>query len=268
MFTSSQQISRDAYDASHAFVRSGGYMPAIQLLVRRAALREPPDAYAMLRLRPVHSLQNGALYGADVTLPQDCGASPSNDPQHATGWLLFAACVQGLLNADALPISVALPYGTRLDHDLVAQAEAALDRSGSSPGLLTLELGEDILQNAGADSLLALSALRDAGLGVAVGVSEAAAGMRAICRLPVTCLRLQPRLVQDLPDSRPARDAVEQAVEIAHALHASVVGSGARTALQRDILADLGVDAASGPVFGPALPAQAFRQALRETLYA
>ena len=165
-------------------------------------------------------------------------------------------------------MSVALPPGSGLDAELVDQTAAALDRSGTQPGLLTVELGEHVVWTAGADSLLALSALRDIGVGVAVEVSEASMGLRTICRLPVTCLRLRPELVRSLSDSRPARDAVEVAVGIAQALEATVVGCDVRTALDRDILADLGVDAANGPLFGPALPAPVFRQAVRRPLHA
>ena len=64
------------------------------------------------------------------------------------------------------------------------------------------------------------------------------------------------------------RDQRIAAVGIAQALEATVVGCDVRTALDRDILADLGVDAANGPLFGPALPAPVFRQAVRRPLHA
>ena len=83
-------------------------------------------------------------------------------------------------------------------------------------------------------------------------------------RLPLTNLRLDTSMVRHLEASRDARRAVADAVGVAHALDATVVATGVRTERERDILADLGCDAAQGALFGMTMPAYIFRRSLSE----
>ncbi len=234
------------------------------LLVHRSGARPRPIGFGeILQMQPVHALHDCGLLGADITLAADRRAMPDMDRVEGAAWLIYAACVQAR-RCGGIAISLNLPDGTSLDPDLVWQTQAALARSALSPDRLRVGLGERTVAALGAEALLALSALRDAGVGVTLDAAELQTGLRLLCRLPVTCLRLQPSLVLALPQSRQLRSALAEAIDVAHALDASVFALGVPDALHRDILADLACDAASGPVFGPPMTADRFRAALQQ----
>ncbi len=220
---------------------------------RRRAGRDAA-AEGPLRLTPRHALDGGVLLGAEASLagPADLGQC-----------LLRTACTEAMLWAGpscarGLTVSLTLPPGMACDFRLVERTEAALVHAGLPPGRLEIGLGSWARLEA-AETLLAASALRD--MGVGLGLEQADTNPLGR-RLPLTSLRLQPGMTVFLTCSQDARRAVAAAIEAAHALDATVVATGVRTAAERDILAALGCDDAQGPLFGPAMPPETFQAAL------
>ncbi len=259
-------------DAVPATCPRGGYAhpelpwvfaPPQPLLVhRRAAQADGACGHAALGLQPVHCLDGGRLHGADLA-PLPGARAAAIDPPYDAQWLLRAACVQAALCGPGVVVSLTLPSGTRANAGLVEHVVRTIRRSALNPAALQIGFGDTDLQTLGAEALLAMSALRDVGVGVALDVrAERAAYM--LGRLPVTCLRLPPGLAAGLPHGRQARADAATIIGLAHDLDATVLALDVQTALQRDILADIGCDCAAGPVFGPVMPAHAFRSALLE----
>ena len=273
MMTSNQWVGRSIDDLPTAspptqFFDAGdcwASLPARPLLIRRRFRSSGTDDHGAIGLQPVHWLDGGGLHGAEVVAMSNARL-PAIDPPHDVHWLLQAACVQARVCGDGLVMSLTLPGGTRLDAALVEQLARTLKRSGLDPAMLQIGLGEPDLRALGADALLALSAVRDTGVGVALDVSTIDASLRTLGRLPVTCLRLPACTAAGLPHSRHAREAAANAIGVAHALDATVLALGVRTALERDLLADMACDHATGAVFGPIMPARRFRSALRDPM--
>lgn len=219
-----------------------------------------------LEIRPVHGLRDPALLGAEARGGH--GWTPTAR-RRLTALLLHMACDEALLwrdlpGASPLTVSARLP-ASGCDAGLVEQVAGALARTGLDAGLL--ELGFCLLAGApaGPGELLAWSALRDMGLGLSIEVAPdaAAPGLPSHAgRLPFTALRLPAWVAERVEDEAPVRQLVREAVRAAAPHAACVIATGVRRAAQRDILADLGCDAAQGPLFGlPTHPA-AFQAAL------
>ncbi len=215
---------------------------------RRAAAAGTHAGESRLLIAPQHGLATARLCGAQAW------ARPPGAP--AGGWLLRAACLEAQAwrlrcRRPALAVTVALPPHSAHHGTLLAQAEAALRISGLPGGLLDVAFDEADLTDAGPDMLLLTAALRDLGAGVALDSQACGAkALRTLRRLPVTALRLPPWLVRDVASSGQARTLAHRAIRVAHALGASAVALGVDSAVQRDILADLGCDAAQGSLFG------------------
>ena len=236
------------------------------LLTRRdAGWGDPlPRSGGCRRLQPVHDLLSGALRGADLTCdPEPVMALPllggGTLPADAA-WMLHAACVEASLCGGGLTMSLTLPAGAVIDSGLTCQARASLDRSGIDPARLEICLGHDAA-SLGAEGLLALSAIRDLGIGIVLDLASDP-DLRAFGRVPATGLRLPAGIATSLIADRQARDAAARAIGWAHRLEATVVASGVRNACQRDVLADLDCDFAAGPIFGAPMPARQFRLGL------
>jgi EAL domain-containing protein (putative c-di-GMP-specific phosphodiesterase class I) len=242
------------------------------LLLRRHRLATPPAARSrpaawMLYLEPIHAPGCATLLGAAAVVrgavPDACGPDGPDIGQGAA-WLLHAACGRAASwrSHPALIVSVGLPRDSPCDALLVEQVAQALDCSGLPPARLEIGLDGAALERAGADTLLALSALRDLGVGLALDEVGGAPAPDRLRRLPLTCLRLQASVTACLDLSRDARRVVAASVAASRALDAVVVATGVRTGLQRDILAELGCQGAQGSLFGDPMPAARFGAAL------
>ena len=234
------------------------------LLIRQNGRTVVTDT--MLWCRPTHWLSDGAVCGADLVAQCD-NLGGHGKPGEQARWLLHEASRQASLCEAPLTLCVPMPTGLSCYDTLVRHAEAAWKFWAPQGCTLELLFSAPDLAHANTDMLLALSALRDLGFGLALECGrDAPACLTGMRRLPITCLRLPAAVVCDLPHSRPARQAVDQVVQEALALDATVLAQCIHSAAQRDVLADLGCDRAQGPLFGPPMPAAAFQAALLRDL--
>jgi EAL domain-containing protein (putative c-di-GMP-specific phosphodiesterase class I) len=128
---------------------------------------------------------------------------------------------------------------------------------------LEIEIAESTLADSGSDVLLALSALCDLGVGVALdGFGSGSASLLTLKHLPLTTVKLDRSLIRELPRDWSAQALIDAAIGCAHALGAGVVAIGVETEAQRELLARLGCDYAQGALYGPALTAERFAAAL------
>jgi EAL domain-containing protein (putative c-di-GMP-specific phosphodiesterase class I) len=158
------------------------------------------------------------------------------------------------------PVAISVNIAARQirDGQLVAQVTDALAESGLAPERLELEMTEPLLQDGSLETLLALSALRDLGVGLAL--DEFGAGPTSISllrRLPLTTMKLDRALVRNLPAGREDAAITRALIDAAQAMGLIVVAEGIETEPQRCFLAALGCDLGQGPLFGGAVPGDA-----------
>jgi len=172
------------------------------------------------------------------------------------GWVLTQACMEARLWAGR-HVSVNVSSRQVASGVLSYQVAAALEGSGLAPEQLELELTESMLIECGTETLLALSALRDLGVGLALDdFGTGFASIAMLKRLPLTTLKLDRSMVRELPGNREDAAIVRAMIGTGHALGLTVVAEGIETELQRSYLASLGCDQGQGYLFSHPLSAE------------
>ncbi len=170
------------------------------------------------------------------------------------GWVLETACRDAAQRAWP-GISVNLSARQLDSSELPGQIEDALDRSGLPPERLELEITESVLVGCDGDALLALAALRDLGVGLAMDDFGTGHGsLSALRRLPLTTLKIDRSLIRDLPHGREDAALVHAVTNAGRALGLTVVGEGVETEEQRAFLSGIGCTEGQGYLFGRPLP--------------
>ena len=174
------------------------------------------------------------------------------------GWMLSAACTEAASWPNPAFVSVNVSAVQLSDGVLLDQVSRALAVSGLDPTRLEIELTESMLIDAGWETLLTLSAVRDMGVGVALDdFGTGYAGLGTLKRLPLTTLKLDRSLMHGLPDEGDDAAVVRAIVQMGHALGLDVVAEGVETARQRQFLVEIGCDQAQAFMFGRPMPGQA-----------
>ena len=139
----------------------------------------------------------------------------------------------------------------------------ALEQSGLRPDRLELELTESMLVDSSADTLLALSAVRDLGVGLALDdFGTGFASLSMLKRLPLTTMKLDRSLVRELPSNREDAAIVRAVIGTGHAMGLTVVAEGIETEAQRAYRSGIGCDEGQGYLFSHPLPAEQLRRTL------
>ena len=175
-------------------------------------------------------------------------------------WVLRAACLQAQAWTAPWAVSVNVAAQQIASGMLLGQIAAALSESGLPPERLELELTESQLIGLDADTLLALSAIRDLGVGLALDdLGTGHASLAVLKRLPLTAMKLDRSLVRGVPADREDAAIVRAVVAMGHALGLTVVAEGIESETQRDFLAACGCDEGQGYLFSQPLPPERLR---------
>lgn len=200
---------------------------------------DPAVSISRYRERPRISLETGAILAQSVHL-----APPLADPA-----ALDLAC--GLARTTGVMVSVPLTGSLATLPNLV---ETALRRAGVAPHRLEIALSAPALEHRAVESLLALSALRDLGIEIALADFGGPGTLDLIQHLPLSTVILRPALIRDLPGSAAAAAMLHQVLRIARDHGLPVVATGIESEPQRALLSGLGCTAGEGILFGhPAL---------------
>ena len=195
----------------------------------------PPAAPPHFCERPRVALESGRVVAHTVHFSTGVAAATA----------LGLACSLARCHRMRVSIPVTGPLSA-----LPVLVETALSRAGLAPDQLEIAISAAALERAGIKALLALSALRDDGVDVAL-TGFGVAGIDLIARLPLSGVILAPGAVRDVPGSASAigglRDLLAMAAD--HALRVTATGIVSET--QRAVLSGLGADAGEGPLFGP-----------------
>jgi len=249
----------------------------IESALRRAVTRHE------LRVvyQPTIDLTTGAIVGVEALLrwehPERGLLVPSDfiDVAEETGlivpigsWVIEQACRQAQRWQSSQPpdeqllVSVNLS-GRQLDTTtLIDTVAEVIERTGVDPSLLGLEITESVVMRDPEASSVALQALKD--LGVRLAVDDFGTGYSSLAylrRFPVDLLKVDRAFVDGLAsDAGDAEDRaiVAAVVSLAHTLGMRAIAEGVETAEQLAELRSLGCDMAQGfhiakPLTAPAL---------------
>lgn len=143
--------------------------------------------------------------------------------------------------------------------DFTARLTEALDRHGTDPHRLALEITETCLLDDDGGTIAMLRGLR--ALGITVCIDDFGTGYSALSYLQtfqVDVLKVDRSFVQALSSpGQQARATFNAIITMAHALGLLVVAEGVETRAQRDTLVSLGCDWAQGWHYGHPVPAAA-----------
>ncbi len=174
-------------------------------------------------------------------------------------WVLLEACTEAL-GWGRHRVSVNVSARQLQSGVLPVQLAVALEQSGLPPDRLELELTESMLVDGSIDTLLALSAIRDLGVGLALDdFGTGFASLSMLKRLPLTVMKLDRSLVRELPGNREDAAIVRAVIGTGHAMRLTVVAEGIETEAQRAFLSGIGCDEGQGYLFSHPLPVEQLR---------
>lgn len=175
-------------------------------------------------------------------------------------WLLTTACADLLaLNLPALPrLSINLSLDVFQAPGLLDDTLAALDATGFPADRLEFEITESMLLENTEALTLRLQQL-DA-LGIRVVIDDFGTGYSNLAflrRLPIQGLKIDRSFVSDIGQSAEGESIVRTMLDLARALHLSVVAEGVEETPQRDFLFRHGCGTQQGYLYGRPQPPQA-----------
>ncbi|MBP2305729.1 EAL domain-containing protein [Azospirillum melinis] len=173
-------------------------------------------------------------------------------------WVLEEACrtaTRWALDHGPVPVAVNVSARQLADPGFARLVEQVLQRHGTPPNLLELEITETVIMKDVRHHLPTLNRLRD--LGVRIAIDDFGTGYSSLAylrQLPVDVLKIDRSFVNDLPH---APDIASTVIALAQRLLLSTVAEGVETAEQRHWLAEAGCDCLQGYLISRPLAAEA-----------
>jgi diguanylate cyclase (GGDEF)-like protein len=178
-------------------------------------------------------------------------------------WVLQSACRQlgKWQNSpmNHIDVSVNISSQQMYSDDLIAVVKSAVENASVNPTLLDLEITESLLMRDIDDTIDALNALKDFGIGVSIDdFGTGYSSLSYLKRFPIDALKIDRSFVQDL--HRDADDAAICAaiLAMAHKLDLKVVAEGVELEEQLDFLRRHDCQQIQGFLFSKPLPATEF----------
>ena len=173
-------------------------------------------------------------------------------------WVLEEACrtaTRWALDHGPVPVAVNVSARQLADPGFARLVEQVLQRHGTPPNLLELEITETVIMKDVRHHLPTLNRLR--ALGVRIAIDDFGTGYSSLAylrQLPVDVLKIDRSFVNDLPH---APDIASTVIALAQRLLLSTVAEGVETAEQRRWLAEAGCDCLQGFLISRPLAAEA-----------
>ena len=173
-------------------------------------------------------------------------------------WVLEEACrtaTRWALDHGPVPVAVNVSARQLADPGFARLVEQVLQRHGTPPHLLELEITETVIMKDVRHHLPTLNRLR--ALGVRIAIDDFGTGYSSLAylrQLPVDVLKIDRSFVNDLPH---APDIASTVIALAQRLLLSTVAEGVETAEQRHWLAEAGCDCLQGYLISRPLAAEA-----------
>ena len=221
------------------------------------------DGDFVLHYQPLISLKSGLIRGAETLIrlrhtrrgliaanhfmPTAERSEIIND---IGGWMLQNACMEATAWPGCVSVAVTLSLRQLQSGRLIRQLLEALNRSGLAPERLELELTESMLIDDNDDTVFSLKALQ--GIGIRMALNNFGLGyasLSALKRLPLTTLRLDRSLIQNLGEGQSDTAIVHAAINAGRALGCTVLADGVETEKQFVLLEQIGCDEGQGAYF-------------------
>ncbi|HUR51393.1 MAG TPA: EAL domain-containing protein [Mycobacteriales bacterium] len=275
-------LLRDADSAMYRAKRSGRARSVVFLDEMRQEVRDRLETETQLRraiadgqlrvhYQPVLGLGSNTSVGLEALVRWDHPTRGMVPPSEfipiaeETGligplgeWVLEEACRQLAVWAPIVPgltMSVNLS-GAQVSHpDIVSRVAAVLDRTGTEPSRVALEITESVLMRDAEEALSVLRAFKD--LGVGLHVDDFGTGYSSLSylkRFPVDALKIDRCFVAGLVDDPEDLAIVQAIIGLAWSLGMKTIAEGVETAEQLGALEALGCEAAQGYLFSRPLP--------------
>jgi diguanylate cyclase (GGDEF)-like protein/PAS domain S-box-containing protein len=186
-------------------------------------------------------------------------------------WVLEEACRQAARLQQAFPRKRPLTMAVNLSPlqfaqpGLVGMVSKAIDTAHLAEGTLCLEITETVLMDDVASTLIALSALRELGVQLAIDdFGIAYSSLNYLRRFEVDSLKVDRSFVEGLGTSRESGTIVAAVVGLAHTLGMTALAEGVETQEQMAHVVDLGCDEAQGFFFAHPAPEERLDTLLAE----
>jgi diguanylate cyclase (GGDEF)-like protein/PAS domain S-box-containing protein len=177
-------------------------------------------------------------------------------------WVLREACTEAVrlcrLHGRRIQMSVNVS-GRQLHHpDFLAHVEHALEASGLSPGLLTLELTESTLLASDERVARTLGTLKERGVVIALDdFGTGYASLSYLRQFPIDVVKIDRSFTANAGRADGDLVLLKGIIDLGHALQLDLVAEGIETPEQHTIVRRLGCERAQGFYFGrPSHPAQ------------
>ena len=226
--------------------------------------------------QPQVQLRDGALVGAEALIrwqhPERGLLAPAafldvlDASRYAAtvgDWVLRTACAQAAqwraAGAPAFRMGVNLCSAQVERGDLVEKVTAALRDSGLPPAGLELEITENIVLRHNGELVVALSALREIGVGVAFDdYGTGYASLSLLKRFPLTRLKIDRSFVTGMLASHQDVTIVRAILQLGHGFKLAVIAEGIETEMEHARLRAKGCQEGQGYLFGKPMPADVF----------
>ena len=171
-------------------------------------------------------------------------------------WVLEEACRQALAWGSRRFVSVNLSPRQLSHSDVPALLEQALEQTGVDPGLVELEITENVLMEQSAGALATLRRLK--AMGVRLVLDDFGTGWSSLAylkRFPLDGLKIDREFVAGLGSSPEDTAIVAAVLSMARALELDVIAEGVETDAQLAWLREHGCGMAQGYLLGRPVPA-------------
>jgi len=184
-------------------------------------------------------------------------------------WVLRTACRQVLAwREQGLPLMrVAVNLSLRqFSHEsLMHVLREVLNQTGIDPGLLELEITEDMVLRNPERAVRVVGQIKD--LGVRMVIDDFGTGyssLNHLKRLPVDCVKIDRSLIRELPHGTDAATLTRAVIAMAHSLALSVTAEGVETREQWEFLRQLGCEEMQGNYFSAPVAADIAASVIRK----
>jgi EAL domain-containing protein (putative c-di-GMP-specific phosphodiesterase class I) len=184
-------------------------------------------------------------------------------------WVMETACLQleswgRVPGMEHLTLAVNVSALQFAQADFVQQVMAVVQRTGTNPMRLKLELTESLLVGNMAEIIEKMEALKVSGIGFSLDdFGTGYSSLAYLSRLPLDQLKIDKSFVNDVVTNSDDAAIARTIIALAHSLRLSVIAEGVETNAQREFLASAGCHAYQGYFFSRPLPLEDFEVFVR-----